>query len=677
MSAIRPKETSGQTLARTIYFKYQLLVFGGNDGTKTPSQMLQAAKDSGKISEEVFKGIRKHLKVIRKAKLKEQKDHSATRIQNAVRVYLAENADKGGGGAAAAAAPASPEEKGTRVEGKDADTRAPSLKPVKKQAPKPAPKKTSKKKKKKSKKTKKAKGSRSTSTGGGGVGGAGGGGRAKAAAPNEENAADDPWAEIERLAAANGAAAAAAAGEQRPFLIACSPSFQAHVVTKASTQPGFGKSHQIFLHFIHHSNMPMFPELLRGLKKYHFELLTYYHVTQKKSPQRKLSRKKIDQILLREKLLDKTERTALYDYIQKELETWQGGSEGPSLSIKTLNDFIHATKPLLQIYLGEIGGPFDPIVAQDTDLDSKKEMLSWLQTYMDSLVAYKKRVQTSLKLFYKTPCPVKAREVWKSAAQLPVHTSFQILIDLLTKNPLHPGNFTAKMSIFEVDLQAGGMFDKLLERVVIPLYLESENPEAFATRWMHEVAHQQHPEVLPILQQPKAYHYLLLEARLRDAKIEILEKKIEETIKEAYASGVISPWTRALPLNALIANITHAVDVKLIAAEKDPAKIQTWFKNQLHLIKGEMLESSKATEVEKRIYCAGLTSQLDAKDGTECLISTSASNSYAAITGTVARHINRVTHDRVNLQRVGVQAICNYYTILMTLIDRMEEAGVS
>ena len=479
---------------------------------------------------------------------------------------------------------------------------------------------------------------------------------------------DNVWKAIEAEAAANEAAKAEAAKVHRPLHVALSESFQRQVVEAAKTHDDFTQQHQVFLAFLHHSNIPMYPDLIRSFDEHHFQLYILHRTSS-------LTKEKIDAMLQKESHLPASEKEKIYQFIEEQLNAYSGTPGTPTLTIKTLQSFFNRMNTILQEYLAAIATPCNPIAVMGSQLDQKKEMISWVKAFGLSLQEYQKQVAAKLTIFNKNPSTTSAKNLWNKASQSSVHTSFQVMIDLFHRNPFHRPNFEAKMRIFERDLEPGGMFDQFLDQVVLPLYEESESPAAFASLWLKKYAHKEHADALAILKAPKPYHLLLLEEKIRDWKQKILTEKIGKTLNEAYRAGVITPWTRALPLNAIIANITDTLDQSLVDCEKDREKLKAWFKEQLVTVKDEMNVSHNAAEQEMVVFTTKLKSMLNT-NGDESIQESKLTRSYGNIAGKVVTHIKATTKAQVDFPRRGIRLACEHFMQAAKLYESLKEAGV-
>ena len=98
------------------------------------------------------------------------------------------------------------------------------------------------------------------------------------------------------------------------------------------------------------------------------------------------------------------------------------------------------------------------------DRVGKERLLWWETAYLEKAIEqYKQRVTKALARFKKHPTTTTILQSYmRNPVKLDVHSeSFQLLIDILSKDPFHPPNFEAKMAILNEDLQSGALFDRL------------------------------------------------------------------------------------------------------------------------------------------------------------------------------------------------------------------------
>lgn len=661
MDATAVTETPGQRNARVAYEEIREKLEGHKDyKVEDPSNALTNLKfEPNGITPAQYKLARKHLKLLRQRSEKDKRIAAAaaavirkpaTPNKKDLQVTLA--VKKG-------VAPPLPkhqepttgsvEEKGTGAkEAKEPDPESIAKTPKAKAAPAKAKKK--KKKKKKSKKQ---------------------GAQHVTKPATTAVAVDDEIAYLDALLKKqkDEGAAAAAAAPPPPIWVAATKPFQLAVFKASKVQEGFNDQHREIVNLLYMSNLPMFPEFLRTFN------IGIYHLLIRFQKGQRLTSQLVHKILFtKEQFLD-TEYDDVCDFITAQQSTFAlpTCATSPTMQSSTLTKFMGALVPIFKLCLSEVGSNSLILVVSKKEAAEKRHLLWWESAYRKAIDDYYKRVKKAVTSFEKRVTTRTVENLHAESCQLDVISSFQLLVDLCSTDPFLENNFEVKMTLLREDLADGALFDNLLDDVVLPLMSECTDTKAFSSTWMKTIAlsmDRSNPHVKAILNLIKDYHLLLLERRASE-KLGYNKNKIKASLKESYEHGIITPWSRILLLNAVIASLTNA---SLTACAGDPVKIKAYLKGQLTNIADAMQKSFDVRQPGEAVICQPLTPVLI--DGHEVLTRTKISSQYKACMGKVVQFYDKLSKQSIQDPRRILMYFAYHLQDIVKIRDAMKEASI-
>ncbi|MCH9617074.1 MAG: hypothetical protein SP4CHLAM5_00530 [Chlamydiia bacterium] len=349
--------------------------------------------------------------------------------------------------------------------------------------------------------------------------------------------------------------------DKRLLQIASTEKFRKKVYEEGLKNKDFDKEQKDFLKHIFMSKLPMFPQLISPYTLKCYKLII---LLMKKGGD-------FDKI---KALLTENEGVSgnlggkickVYTFIEQLLqEATSTETLPPSLAYQEI-------KPIYMKMLDTIHKLSENVLSinkatnttSEHHIPAMEKLVTWEKTLNSEARTYRLKISSSIKRLKKQRVLTdqSLSEVLQKLLPLPGTISYKMLTEVLSLNPKEQGIIQARSAIFNDDMKKGGLYHNILQ-AISPIIVDLGSIEEFTKIWTEKVYLQTSDlppfaeKIYSMLQEPKPFHQLLLDKLVeKEAKVDVMEDALRNTIDEAYKAGAISPYSRILSLHAILLSL--------------------------------------------------------------------------------------------------------------------------